>query len=86
VELLARPFDIESDRRKWPPGGTFLSHWGAEEEVYKLGQTKQNPSIIFASFDRVYTSSSAPQCERNVPPGGHFLRSNLFSTDLIEGR
>jgi len=21
------------DRRKWPPGGTFLSHWGAEEEV-----------------------------------------------------
>jgi hypothetical protein len=20
-------------RRKWPPGGTFLSHWGAEEEV-----------------------------------------------------
>ena len=21
------------DRRKWPPGGPFLSHWGAEEEV-----------------------------------------------------
>jgi len=21
------------DRRKWPPGGTFLSHWGAKEEV-----------------------------------------------------
>jgi len=33
------------------------------------------PWGVIASFDRVYTSSSAPQCERNVPPGGHFLRS-----------
>jgi hypothetical protein len=30
----------------------------------------------FASFARVYTSSSAPQCERIGPPGGRFLRSN----------
>ena len=29
IHLLPVPFD----RRKWPPGGTFLSHWGAEEEV-----------------------------------------------------
>jgi hypothetical protein len=31
---------------------------------------------VIASFDRVYTSSSAPQCERNVPPRGPFLRSS----------
>jgi hypothetical protein len=57
-----------------PPGVHFF-HTGVWRRKYKLGQTKQNPSIIFASFDRVFTSSSAPQFERNVPPGGHFLRS-----------
>jgi hypothetical protein len=31
---------------------------------------------VIASFARVYTSSSAPQCERIGPPGGRFLRSN----------
>ncbi len=30
---------------------------------------------VIASFDRVYTSSSAPQCERNLPPRGPFLLS-----------
>jgi len=36
------------------------------------------PWGVIASFDRVYTSSSAPQCERKGPPGGPFLRSNLI--------
>jgi hypothetical protein len=35
------------------------------------------PAVINThTFDRVYTSSSAPQCERKGPPGGPFLRSN----------
>jgi hypothetical protein len=29
------------------------------------------PWGVVASFDRVYTSSSAPQCERKGTPGGH---------------
>jgi len=33
----------------------------------------------FASFARVYTSSSAPQCERIVPPWVQFLRSGYSS-------
>ena len=37
------------------------------------------PWGVVASFDRVYTSSSAPQCERKGTPGGPFLRSNCAS-------
>jgi hypothetical protein len=36
------------DRRKGPHGGTFLSHWGAEEEVY-IENDFQNLTALHAS-------------------------------------
>jgi hypothetical protein len=37
---------------------------------------------VIASFARVYTSSSAPQCERKTTPRGSFLRSNRYESRL----
>jgi hypothetical protein len=63
---------------------SFTLGWGGGSiNSVKRSKSAGSPS---ASFDRVYTSSSSPQCERNPPQGGNsydqtILRSktsNLF--------
>ena len=65
-------------------GGGSLGRFGPGGEVflYQLFSwfffcTSLFFSGVIASFARVYISSSAPQCERILTPGGRFLRSNL---------
>ncbi len=58
------------DRRNYPPGWIFFTlGWGGGSiNSVKRSKSAGSPS---ASFDRVYTSSSSPQCERNPPQGGN---------------
>ena len=55
-----------------PPGVGFFQT-EVRRRKYKLGPTKKFPVQIFASWARVYISSSTPQSERTLPPGGGFL-------------
>ena len=72
------------------PGGRRASALGGLDRVFSMecflhrrasalgGWQALSHKLLLSSCDRVYTSSSAPQCERNIPPGGHFLRSKCF--------
>ena len=62
-----------------PPLGWGFFQTGVRRRKYKLGPTKQKSVPGISSLARVYISSSSPQSERMVPPGGHFLRSNYCS-------
>jgi hypothetical protein len=56
------------DRRNCPPGVNFFHTGGGSINSVK----RIVISVVkFASFDRVYPSSSSPQCERNSPQGGN---------------
>ena len=48
----------------WSRNQVRFFHTGVRRRKYKLGQPKQILVEKFASFDQVYNSSSAPQCER----------------------
>ena len=51
-----------------------LSDW-VWRRKYKLGPTKQISVPEISSLARGYVSSSSPQSERILPPGGGFVRS-----------
>jgi hypothetical protein len=90
MSLMSAGIGCKFDRRKPKPptgGGSFTLGCGGGS----INSVKRSKiySVKRSSFDRVYTSSSAPQCERNPPRGGVSYDQNLCgrksADDLVRG-
>ena len=62
--------------------GAQIFQTGVRRRKYKLGPTKQKSVPEISSLARVYISSSSPQSERFVPPGGQFSYDQIVTASF----